>query len=128
MKKRILLVDDHTMARKALRLYLEQLGYECDEVEHGAAAIAWLEKTPKVDLLISDNRMPIMTGMELLRQVKAKPQFKSLPMIIYSGNLTKELSEKALQLGAIAVLDKPCAFSDLSILIAQTLNPDTSKS
>ena len=127
MKKRILLVDDDVMARQVLRVYLEGLGYVCEEVEHGAAAIAWLEKSPRVDLLISDNRMPIMTGMELLRQVKARPQFKLLPMIIYSGNLTKELSEQALNLGAIAVLDKPCDFTELSALIAQALNPSNSQ-
>lgn len=116
MKKRILLVNDHPMARQVLRIYLEHLGYVCEEVEHGAAALALLENSPRVDLLISDNSMPVMTGMELLLQVKTRPQFKSLPMIIYSGNLTKELSQKALELGAIAVLDKPYDFSDLSAL------------
>lgn len=121
MKKRILLVDDHAMARKALRLYLEHLGYICEEVDHGAAALASLEKTPEVDLIISDNRMPVMSGMELLQHVKSRPQFKSLPVIMYSGNLTKELSKKALELGAIAALDKPYDFSSLSALIAQTL-------
>lgn len=119
--KRILLVDDHAMARKALQLYLENLGYVCEEVEHGAAALAYLEKSPGVDLLISDNRMPVMTGMELLLQVKTRPQFKSLPMIMYSGNLTKELSKKALELGAIAVLDKPYNFSELEAVITKAL-------
>ncbi len=123
MKKRILLVDDDPMARQVLRLYLEHLGYVCEEVKHGAAAIAWLEKSPKVDLLISDNRMPVMTGMELLLQVKSRPQFNSPPMIMYSGNLTKELSEKALELGAIAVLEKPYDFLDLSAFVTQALEP-----
>lgn len=121
MKKQILLVDDDPMARQVLRLYLEHLGYVCAEVEHGAAAIAWLEKSPKVDLLISDNRMPVMTGMELLLQVKSRPQFNSPPMIMYSGNLTKELSEKALELGAIAVLEKPYDLLDLSAFVTQAL-------
>ncbi len=121
MKKRILLVDDHEMGRKALRLYLEHLGYACEEVDHGAAALVYLEKTQNVDLLISDNRMPVMTGMELLLQIKTSPQFKSLPIIMYSGNLTKELSQQALDFGATAVLDKPYDFSNLSALITQTL-------
>ncbi len=121
MNKRILLVDDHEMGRKALRLYLEHLGYMCEEVEHGAAALAYLEKSREIDLLISDNRMPVMTGMELLLHVKTTPQLKSLPIIMCSGNLTKELSQKALDLGATAVLDKPYEFSNLSALVAQTL-------
>ncbi len=94
MHTRILLVDDHEMGRKALRLYLEHLGYACEEVEHGAAAVAYLEKTQKVDLLISDNRMPVMTGMELLMELQRRPQFQSLPIIMYSGNVIKELSKR----------------------------------
>ena len=121
MEKRILLVDDDPLAREVLRLYLEYLGYECDEVEHGAAALAYLENFASIDLLISDNRMPVMTGIELLFQVKTRPEFKTLPMIMYSGNLTKELSKEALELGARAVLDKPYDFSDLSSLVTQVL-------
>ncbi len=121
MSKRILLVDDHEMGRKALRLYLEHLGYACEEVEHGAAALTYLENSQDIDLLISDNRMPVMTGMELLFQLQTRTKLKSLPIIMYSGNLTNELSQKALVLGATAVLDKPYDFSSLSALVAQTL-------
>lgn len=44
-----------------------------------------------------------------------------MPIIMYSGNLTKELGQKDVDLGATAVLDKPYDFSNLSTLVAQTL-------
>jgi CheY-like chemotaxis protein len=73
--KRILLVDDHEMARQAMKLFLKHHGYTCEEAEHGAAALAWLEQGQNVDLIISGNHMPVMTGLEFLIHVKASTHF-----------------------------------------------------
>ena len=105
--KRILLVDDHEMARQTLRIFLEQHGYACKEVEHGAAALAWLEQGQRVDLIVSDNQMPVMTGLEFLVQVRANPHFGTVPFILYSGNITDEIQRQAHQAGVMAVLKKP---------------------
>lgn len=120
-KKKILLVDDHEMARKALKLYLEHQGYDCEEVDHGAAALKFLATHSDVHLVISDNRMPVMTGMEFLQQLKRQPLLQTLPVILYSGNLVPEVSEQAWQLGAFAVLDKPYDFADLAALVSRAL-------
>ena len=95
--KRILLVDDHEMARQALKLLLEHHGYACEEAEHGAAALAWLEQGQNVDLIASDNRMPVMTGLEFLVQVTANPHFGTIPFILYSGDITDEIQRQAHQ-------------------------------
>ena len=92
--QRILLVDDHEMARKAMKHFLEHHGYACEEAEHGAAALAKLDQGPSVDLIVSDNHMPVMIGMELLVQVKANPHFGSIPFILYSGNITDEMYQR----------------------------------
>ncbi len=99
--KRILLVDDHEMARQALKLFLEHHGYACDEAEHGADALAWLEQGQQVDLIVSDNHMPVMTGLEFLVQVRANPHFATIPFILYSGNITDEIQRQAYQAGAM---------------------------
>jgi len=119
--KRILLVDDHAMARQAMKLFLEHHGYVCDEAEHGAAALAWLEQGQNVDLIVSDNHMPVMTGIEFLVQVKARAPFSSIPFMLYSGNITDELQQQAYQLGAMTVLHKPCKLSDFMVIVAQAL-------
>ena len=115
--KRILLVDDSEKARQALRLLLKTEGYACDEVEHGAAALVWLEEGHGIDLVISDNQMPIMTGLELLKEIVNHPTLHLLPFILYSGNVTEVLRDRALQAGAFAVLSKPPDFSEFASAI-----------
>ena len=119
--KRILLVEDHAMARQALKLFLEHHGYACEEAEHGAAALAWLEHGQNVDLIVSDNQMPVMTGLEFLVHVKASAHFGSIPFILYSGNLTDEMQRQAHQAGAMAVLSKPYNFSEFVLIVAKAL-------
>ncbi len=119
--KRILLVDDHEMARKAMKHFLEHHGYACEEAEHGAAALARLEQGPSVDLIVSDNHMPVMTGMDFLLQVKANPHFGSIPFILYSGNITDEMYQRANEAGALAVLNKPYNFSDFVAMVNKAL-------
>ncbi len=119
--KRILLVDDLEMARQVLKLVLEQQRYACKEAEHGAAALAWLEQGQHVDLIVSDNQMPVMTGLEFLVQVSANPHFGSIPFILYSGNITDEIQRQAHQAGALAVLNKPYNFSDFLAVVTKAL-------
>jgi CheY-like chemotaxis protein len=119
--KRILLVDDHEMARQTLRLFLEQHGYSCKEAEHGASAIAWLAQGQHVDLIVSDNQMPVMTGMEFLVQVKAIFHFRIISFILLSGDITDEIQRQAYQAGAMAVLNKPYNFSDFVAIVTKAL-------
>ena len=120
--KRILLVDDYAMARHALKLFLEHQGYACEEAEHGAAALARLEQGQHVDLIVSDNQMPVMTGLEFLVQVRANLHFGSIPFILYSGNITDEIQRQAHQAGVMAVLNKPYNFSDFVAIVTKALD------
>lgn len=119
--KRILLVDDHEMARKAMKLFLEHHGYACEEAEHGAAALVRLEQRPSVDLIVSDNHMPVMTGMDFLIHVKAIPHFVSIPFILYSGNINDEMYRRANEAGALAVLNKPYNFLNFVAIVNKAL-------
>jgi two-component system chemotaxis response regulator CheY len=119
--KRILLVDDHEKVRQVLKLLLEQHGYACDEAEHGAVALAWLEQGHQVDLIIADNEMPVMTGLEFLVQVKANPHFGTIPFILSSGNITDEIQRQAHQAGAMAALNKPYDFSDFVAVVTKAI-------
>ena len=117
--KTILLVDDDQMARQALKLYLEQQEFICEVAEHGRAALTKLNKGRAVDLIISDNQMPVMKGLELLKQIAANPYLSSLPVILYSGIVTDDLRTQAIEAGAYAVLTKPYKLADLVDIITK---------
>jgi CheY-like chemotaxis protein len=74
-----------------------------------------------VDLIVSDNQMPVMTGLEFLVQVKANPHFATIPFILYSGNITDEIQRQAHQARVMAVLKKPYNFSDFVAIITKAL-------
>jgi CheY-like chemotaxis protein len=124
VKPQILLVDDHQMARRALKLLLEQHGYACEEADDGASALTKLETGQAVDLVISDNQMPVMSGMELLINIKIHSDLSSIPVILYSGNLTEELRKQAQQVGAHAVFTKPYNFADLLATVGKVLSQE----
>jgi len=75
-----------------------------------------------VDLIVSDNQMPVMTGLEFLVQVRANPHFGSIPFILYSGNITDEIQRQAHQAGVMAVLNKHYNFSDFFAIVSKALD------
>ncbi len=104
--KRILLVDDYDSGRRVLREKLEIQGYVCQEVEDGAEALKVIQDT-QFDLIITDNQMPVMTGLELLQALTQKPKKLRPPIILLTGHLTEPLEQAAKLAGASAVLTKP---------------------
>ena len=94
--KRILLVDDDHTVRDAMRTLLEAQGYVCVGADHGGLALEWLE-TQHADLVITDNKMPVVGGSEFLECLKRKNQSHSPHVMVLSGNLGEEGKEKALK-------------------------------
>ncbi|RMH32817.1 MAG: response regulator [Nitrospirae bacterium] len=118
--KRILLVDDDPHARSALRLVLESQGYDCLEASNGAEALSRLEQE-SADLVITDNLMPVLGGLEFVQRLREKVGDRAPRTIILSGNLGEDDKRHAQQLGAFAVLDKPCDFKEFLSLVALAL-------
>lgn len=110
------------MARRALKLFIEQQGYACEEADNGRIALAKLEGGQAVDLIISDNQMPVMTGMELLTKLKDHSHLSSIPVILYSGNITEDLYTQARKIGAHAILSKPYKFVSLLTTLREVLS------
>ena len=117
--KRILLVDDHEMAREVLKLFLETQGYLVEEAENGAEGFARIEQGHSFDLVISDNQMPVMTGMEFIQRLAQRSYLSTHHLILYSGNLTPELEQQARDFGVSAVLSKPYNFSKLLVFVRE---------
>ena len=76
--KHILIVDDYASGRHILRERLELQGYVCQEVEDGSKALEVLQ-IQHFDLIITDNQMPVMTGLEFLQHLAKRPEDQRPP-------------------------------------------------
>jgi two-component system response regulator PilR (NtrC family) len=101
---RILVVDDERSMRELLAIVLRREGYEVLLAENGRAAIDTLEREP-VDLLISDIKMPDISGVEVLRA--AKQIDRDILGIMITAFASTETAVEAMRLGACDYLSKP---------------------
>jgi two-component system response regulator PilR (NtrC family) len=101
---RILVVDDERSMRELLAIVLKREGYDVVLAENGRAAIEALEKGP-VDLLISDIKMPDMSGVDVLRAAKKLDQ--DVLGIMITAFASTETAVEAMRLGACDYLSKP---------------------
>ena len=120
--KHILLVDDHQMAREALKQFLEAQGYSIEEAENGAVGLALIQQGRSFDLVISDNQMPVMTGVEFIQRLAQQSYISTHPLILYSGQLTPELEQQVRALGVYAVIQKPYNLQDLLVVVRQAIS------
>ncbi len=121
MQKIILLVDDDEIVRVTLKEFLTILGLQVIEARNGSEGI---EKAIKSEfhILITDYKMPDMTGIEMIREIrKFKHDFKILILTGYANEITEDVIE---ELGITMVLQKPVDLSALEKIITQLLaNP-----
>jgi two-component system sensor histidine kinase and response regulator WspE len=108
--KRILVVDDSITVREVERQLLEQRGYEVDVAVDGLEAWNAL-RAGRYDLLVSDVDMPRMTGIELVRAVRADARLRDLPVMIVSYKDREEDRLRGLEAGANHYVTK-AAFRD----------------
>ena len=111
MKKKILIVDDTLHVLEEVRDILEMENFEVLIASSAIEAMLKLSKeTP--DLVITDLRMPGLTGFDLLGKAKSIHS-KDIPVIVLSANADKENIKKAISLKASRYLKKPCSADEL---------------
>jgi two-component system response regulator HydG len=117
-KGRILVVDDEASARTGLEKLLTQEGYAVQTASDGKEALdIIIERAP--DLVITDLKMPVMDGMELLE--KAKAQNPAIPIIVATAFGELSTAVKAVRAGAADYLTKPIDFDALLISVERTM-------
>jgi CheY-like chemotaxis protein len=104
---RVLLVDDQPELRRLFRRTLSKAGHEVVEAWNGRAAIE-LARQSIFDVVISDVRMPDMSGLSLLKALYELDV--DLPVVLVSGSPDLETEKEAARYGAFAFLMKPVAF------------------
>ncbi len=118
MKLGILVVDDEKNIREGLGRALELDGYEVSLAADGMEALDQIQRGI-VDLVISDLRMPKLSGEDLLKTLTSK--YPSIPVIILTGHGTIENAVSAMRMGAYDFLTKPINLDRLSMMVKRAL-------
>ncbi|HEY4439971.1 MAG TPA: response regulator, partial [Candidatus Elarobacter sp.] len=118
----IIITDDDTRNIFALRSALEEFRMHVLTAESGAEAIALLRSHPEVDVVLMDIMMPEMDGYETIRRVRARDEWKNLPIIALTAKAMKGDREQCLAAGASEYISKPVDIDQLVALIRVWLN------
>ncbi len=123
MPQSILVIDDEEMILKSVGRYLRRNGYNVEAVNNGSAAIEKI-KHYKYDLIISDIRMPGMSGIETLKKIRNyldEKRRKKIPVVIITGYSDEEANRQAAEISAVDYLYKPFELDEFIKLIRKNL-------
>ena len=123
LNKKVLLVDDNKINLKVAERLLETYGIEVESVESGFACLDKISEGKKYDLIMLDDMMPKMSGVETLKKLKAIPGFATKTIALTANALTG-MREKYLQDGFDDYLAKPINKNELNKIINKYLNND----
>ncbi|MDX2348628.1 MAG: response regulator, partial [Nitrospirota bacterium] len=104
---KVLVVDDMSTMRRIVKNVLKQIGFsDMVEAENGQDALSKL-KVDDIGLIVSDWNMPVMQGIELLREVRADFELKHIPFLMVTTEAQKENIIEAVQAGVSNYVVKP---------------------
>jgi DNA-binding NtrC family response regulator len=118
MRVQILIVDDEQLQRETLGIYLQKKGYNIHNSASGNEAIEYI-RSNQVDIVISDQKMPHMSGLELARYIKENHPNMSVIIITAFGSI--EDAVNAMKDGVEDYLIKPVNLNELSIMLERIL-------
>lgn len=117
-RRRVLVVDDDESLRRVTQVQLEQAGYDTKVAADGAEAVALLQKSPQ-DLVISDLKMPGMSGLDLLRKIRA--EYPDTVVVMVTAYGTVDSAVDAMKAGAYDYITKPINADELDLVVRRSL-------
>ncbi|MCH4155117.1 MAG: response regulator [Muribaculaceae bacterium] len=118
-KKKILVVDDKSVIAKVVSMYLKE--YDCIYHSSALQSIKWLANNDLPGLIVTDLRMPEMSGREFLKYLKSNEFYKNIPVIILSSEDSTSDRIKLLEEGAVDYIVKPFNPVELKMRIKNVL-------
>lgn len=120
-RPRALLVDDEPVIRHALRRFFQRQGWAVDDAENGGQALALLLSAdgPRYDVIISDLRMPDISGMDLYERLAAERPALLARLILSTGDSVSPEASEFLRRSACPVLNKPFELAELRAMIGR---------
>ncbi|HVW87588.1 MAG TPA: response regulator, partial [Bryobacteraceae bacterium] len=116
--RHILVVDDEDHLRRVVQVQLQQQGHEVDTAPNGAQALEMLQKSA-YHLVLADMRMPGMSGLELLQQIRK--EYPETFVIILTAYGTIETAVEAMRAGAYNYITKPVHPDELRLVVDRAL-------
>lgn len=106
MGKTALVVDDSASMRQMVTFTLQSAGFETIEGTNGAEALKASENK-NVDLVVTDLNMPVMDGITLVKELRARPGFKFTPILLLTTESQDSKKQEGKQAGATGWMVKP---------------------
>lgn len=106
MKASILAVDDSPSVRQAIRIALTTAGYAVSEATNGAEGLEKAE-SGEFDLIITDLNMPVMDGLTMIQQLRARGKVVGVPIVFLSTESDQGIKAQAKAAGATGWMTKP---------------------
>lgn len=108
MAKKILIVDDSRTARLAvISMLTDRTDLQMLEAQDGNEALQTLEKNPDVALVLSDINMPWLNGLEMVKKMREREDFRTIPVCLLTTESSSESLSEAKKSGVNAFLVKP---------------------
>ncbi len=122
---RALLVDDEPVIRHALRRFFQRQGWVVDDAENGGQALNLLlaDGGPHYDVIISDLRMPDISGMDLYERLAVERPALLDRLILSTGDSVSPEASEFLKRSACPVLNKPFELAELRAMIGRLIVP-----
>ncbi|OKH41829.1 two-component system response regulator [Calothrix sp. HK-06] len=118
--KRILLIEDNDMNRMLLSDYLGYFNYDVIGLPEASQFFSTVEQF-QPELILLDLKLPDIDGYSILTQIKQKPKYSKIPVIVVSAFAFKADQDKAMKLGACRYFVKPVNLNELVAAIEEEL-------
>ncbi|MCK5001214.1 MAG: response regulator [Anaerohalosphaera sp.] len=118
--KRALVVDDEIHIVQVVAIKLRNNGYEVTTAENGAVALEHA-KSIKPDIIVTDFQMPVMTGLELIENLRQDSETADIPVVMLTARGFAIEDEKAKELKISAFLSKPFSPRELLAKVEEIL-------
>jgi two-component system, OmpR family, alkaline phosphatase synthesis response regulator PhoP len=115
----ILVADDEAHIGRIIKMKLEQGPFRVSLAYDGQEALDFINNDEHIDLALLDLMMPKLSGLDVLKQIRAQERFKDLPLIILTAGGDAKHESDALALGATQFLTKPFSPKKLYALVAR---------
>ncbi len=120
MKKKILTVDDSPSVRQMVKLALSSAGYDMIEAANGADGLR-AAKAAALDMVVTDLNMPVMNGLELIRELRKLPAYRGVPILFLTTESDAEMKRQTKAAGATGWVTKPVQQDQLVSVVKKVL-------
>ena len=121
---KLIIADDSMVARAVIKKTVKQIGYDCIEAANGREVLDIMAgAVADVGAILMDWNMPVMDGLETLKQLKHNDRFSAVPVIMVTSESDEKNIEKARKAGAHGHIPKPFTAQELTAYLETALAP-----